>query len=130
LYDTPAGGWVAARARPGALEPRLRESLAEQERTWGDDALGFARADRALHEAVVAAAGNTVATGLFAQTGPRLLRLIHRVAAADAGTRRRLADEHARLAELVLAGDVEGYAGVLRAHVEAGHRVGGGHRVP
>jgi DNA-binding GntR family transcriptional regulator len=123
MFETTAVGWLAARGRPGELEPRLRESLAEQERTWRDDALAFARADRALHEAVVAAAGNAVATGLFAQTGPQLLRLIHRVAAADAGTRRRLADEHARLAELVLAGDVDGYAGVLQAHVEGGHRV-------
>jgi DNA-binding GntR family transcriptional regulator len=122
MFETTAVGWLAGRGVPAGLETTLRGFLSEQERALDDDVLGFARADRALHEAVVAAAGNGVATRLFAQTGPRLLRLIHRAAARDAGTRRRFADEHARLVDLVLSGDADGYAAVLRAHVEGGHR--------
>jgi DNA-binding GntR family transcriptional regulator len=122
MFETTAVSWLARRGVPASLEAALRTSLDEQQRAL-DDALAFAWADRALHEAVVAASGNLLAGDLFARTGPRLLRLIHRAVAGDAAVRRRLADEHARLAELALAPDADGYARLLTAHVEGGHGV-------
>lgn len=123
MFETTAVGWAVAAGLPAGLADELRNCLSGQDATAEDDVLGFARADRALHEAVVTAAGNTVAGGLFAQTGPRLLRLIHRVAERDVGTRRRLAAEHARLVDLLLAGNAPGYTELLRTHVQEAHGV-------
>jgi DNA-binding GntR family transcriptional regulator len=117
MFETTAVGWLAERGVPDGLRPTLDRCLAEQERAVDGDPLAFAGADRAFHEAVVAGTGNRVAADLFEATGPRLLRLIHRVADRSTATRRRLADEHARLAELALRADASGYTTLLRDHV-------------
>lgn len=121
MFETSAVRWIAARGAPDDLAARLG-ALVERQRAAGD-ALDFARADRELHEAIVAAGGNALAAGLFAQIGPRLLRHWHRLA-GSADARARLVGEHERLVELAVAGDADGYAAALAAHLE-GERHGG-----
>ena len=126
MFETTAVRWRAE--QPVADDPTddlaevLAARLAEQDPS-DDDPLAFARADRALHEAVVAGSGNPIASALFAQTGPRLLRVLYGVAARDEATRRRVVREHKRLVGLVLKGDADTYAATLVSHVKAVHRV-------
>jgi DNA-binding GntR family transcriptional regulator len=114
MFETSAVGWIAARGVPADLEATLRGHLDAQ--AGAGDALEFARSDRALHEAIVAAGGNDIATALFAQTGPRLLRYWHRPA-QQPKDRARLAAEHGELVELVLAADAPGFAAKLGEHI-------------
>jgi DNA-binding GntR family transcriptional regulator len=114
MFEKSAVGWLAARGVPDGLEATLRGHLDAQ--AGAADALEFARSDRELHEAIVAAGGNSIAAALFAQTGPRLLRYWH-LPAQEAESRRRLAAEHGELVELVLAPDPEGFAAKLDAHL-------------
>jgi DNA-binding GntR family transcriptional regulator len=115
MFETTAVKWIAERGAPADLRDTLRGHVERQ--AAAADALEFARADRALHEAVVAAGGNAIALALFEQTGPRLLRHWHQLA-ESAEERRRLLAEHGRLVEMVVAGDVEGYAALLGSHTE------------
>lgn len=115
MFETTAVRWIAERGAPADLGEALRALLDEQQAA--EDALAFAWADRGLHEAIVAAGGNAVATGLFAQLGPRLLRHWHRLAERPEA-RARLLAEHRRLVELVEAADVDGYAACLAEHLE------------
>jgi DNA-binding GntR family transcriptional regulator len=117
MLETTAVRWLAEGGVPQDLGTRLRHCLTEQERAAAGDSLAFAKADQALHDAVVAAPGNRVAAELFTLCGPRLLRLLHRAAERGADVRRRLVDEHAELAGLALAADADGYAALLRRHV-------------
>jgi DNA-binding FadR family transcriptional regulator len=121
MFEKQAVAWMAAGTLPDGLEATLRGHLDAQ--AGAADSLEFARSDRALHEAIVAAGGNSIATSLFAQTGPRLLRYWHEPA-ERAGSRERLAAEHGELVELVLAADPRGFATALDAHM-AGVRVEG-----
>ena len=83
---------------------RRRCAATSRRRPRATETLDFARSDRDLHEAIVAAGGNSIATALFAQTGPRLLRYWHGPA-QQPDVRGRLAAEHGELVDLVLAGD-------------------------
>jgi DNA-binding GntR family transcriptional regulator len=114
MFEKSAAGWIAARGVPEGLEATLRERLDAQARAA--DTLEFARADRDLHEAIVTAGGNTIAGALFAQTGPRLLRYWHLVAVQE-DARDRIVAEHGELVDLLLAGDAEGFATKLDAHL-------------
>jgi DNA-binding GntR family transcriptional regulator len=122
MFETTAVRWRAEQPVTDDLREVLAAHLAEQD-AGNDDPLAFARADRALHEAVVAGGGNPIASGLFVQTGPRLLRVLYGVAARDESTRRRVVREHKRLVGLVLKGDADGYASTLVSHVKAVHHV-------
>jgi DNA-binding GntR family transcriptional regulator len=114
MFEKQAVAWIAARGVPEGLEPTLRGHLDAQ--AGAADSLAFARSDRELHEAIVAAGGNSIAAGLFAQTGPRLLRYWHEPA-ERAESRARLAAEHGELVDLVLAADAPGFATALDAHL-------------
>jgi DNA-binding GntR family transcriptional regulator len=114
MFEKSAVAWMAAGDVPEGLEATLRGHLDAQ--ASAADSLTFARSDRALHEAIVAAGGNSIASGLFAQTGPRLLRYWHEPA-EQAESRERLAAEHGELVDLVLAADAPGFATALDAHL-------------
>jgi DNA-binding GntR family transcriptional regulator len=114
MFEKQAVAWMAAGTVPAGLEATLRGHLDAQ--AGAADSLEFARSDRALHEAIVAAAGNSIAAGLFAQTGPRLLRYWHEPAERPE-SRERLAAEHGELVDLVLAADAPGFAAALDAHL-------------
>jgi DNA-binding GntR family transcriptional regulator len=114
MFEKNAVGWIAANGVPAGLEVELRGHLDTQ--AGAADTLEFARSDRAMHETIVAAGGNSIAAGLFVQTGPRLLRYWH--LAAERGERReRFATEHGELVDLVLAADTAGFAAALDAHL-------------
>jgi DNA-binding GntR family transcriptional regulator len=114
MFEKNAVDWIAERGVPEGLEATLREQLDVQAKAA--DTLEFARSDRAMHEAIVAAGGNSIAHGLFTQTGPRLLRYWH--LAADRGNQReRSSAEHGEIVELVLAADAAGFATALDAHL-------------
>jgi DNA-binding GntR family transcriptional regulator len=114
MFEKNAVDWIAERGVPEGLEATLREQLEIQ--VNAADTLEFARSDRAMHEAIVAAGGNSIAHGLFTQTGPRLLRYWH--LAADRGNQReRSSAEHGELVELVLRTDAPGFAAALDAHL-------------
>jgi DNA-binding GntR family transcriptional regulator len=114
MFEKNAVGWIAANGVPEGLETALRGHLDTQ--AGAADTLEFARSDRAMHETIVAAGGNSIAAGLFAQTGPRLLRYWH-LAAERGEQRQRFAAEHGELVDLVLASDTEGFAAALDAHL-------------
>jgi DNA-binding GntR family transcriptional regulator len=114
MFEKQAVVWMAARGVPADLEATLRGHLATQAGTA--DPLEFARSDRGLHEAIVAASGNAIAHELFTQTGPRLLRYWHEPV-VQAEPRERIAAEHGGLVELVLAADAPGFATALDAHL-------------
>jgi DNA-binding GntR family transcriptional regulator len=114
MFEKSAVAWMAAGSVPEGLEATLRGHLDAQ--AGAADSLAFARSDRDLHEAIVAAGGNSIAAGLFAQTGPRLLRYWHEPA-ERAESRGRLAAEHGELVDLVLAADAPGFATALDAHL-------------
>lgn len=114
MFEKAAVAWIGDRGVPYGLDEKLRGHLDAQANAA--DALEFARSDRALHEGIVAAGGNEIATALFAQTGPRLLRYWH-VPASDPASRERLAAEHGELVELVLSADLPGFATKLDRHL-------------
>jgi DNA-binding GntR family transcriptional regulator len=87
------------------------------------DLLAYARADHRFHSRIVDASGNRIIDDIYARLGPRLERLVHRVAARDPGTIGRLIDEHRDLADHLRAGDTAAYDAALRVHLESGHRV-------
>jgi len=70
---------------------------------------------------IVAAGGNSIATALFVQTGPRLLRYWH-TAAQVPDVSARFAAEHGELVERVLAGDATGFAASLDHHLAGARR--------
>jgi DNA-binding GntR family transcriptional regulator len=119
MFEKSAVAWMAERGVPETLEPALRGHLDAQAKA--DDALEFARSDRSLHEEIVAAGGNSIATALFAQTGPRLLRYWHRPA-EQPEDRARMAAEHGELVELILAADAAGFAAKLDTHMAGARR--------
>jgi DNA-binding FadR family transcriptional regulator len=75
MFEKSAVAWMVERGQPEGLEATLRGHLEAQ--AQATETLDFARSDRELHETIVAAGGNPIATALFAQTGPRLLRYWH-----------------------------------------------------
>lgn len=119
MFEKSAVEWMAGRGVPDGLEGSLRGHLKAQ--AEATETLDFARSDRELHEAIVAAGGNAIATALFAQTGPRLLRYWH-VAAQEPDVFGRLAAEHGELVDLVLAGDAAGFAASLDQHLAGARR--------
>jgi DNA-binding GntR family transcriptional regulator len=120
MFEVSAVGWLAAAgAVPEELGAELGGHLDRQ--AAATDPLAFARSDRAMHEAIVAAGGNSIAAALFEQTGPRLMRYWHR-AAGSAVTRERLAAEHRQLVDVVLEADPDAYAEYLRRHLEGVER--------
>jgi DNA-binding GntR family transcriptional regulator len=125
MFEKSAVAWMAGRGVPESLEPTLRGHLEAQANAA--DALEFARSDRSLHEEIVAAGGNSIATSLFAQTGPRLLRYWHRPAEGP-DDRARMAAEHGELVELVLAADAAGFATKLDEHMAGARHAGAARR--
>jgi DNA-binding GntR family transcriptional regulator len=87
------------------------------------DLLAYARADHRFHSRIVDESGNRVIDDIYARLGPRLERLVHRVAVRDPDNIGRLIEEHRELADHLRAGDSAAYDTALRRHLESGHRV-------
>lgn len=104
-------------------ELSLQSDLVGPEMGGRVDVQGFAMSDHRFHRAIVEAAGNDVASRLYATLGDRHRRMTARAVGADLG---RLADvlgQHRGLLGRVDGGDVEGFAADLRVHFETTHRV-------
>jgi DNA-binding GntR family transcriptional regulator len=89
------------------------------------DLLAYARADHRFHSRIVDESGNRIIDDIYARLGPRLERLVHRVAARDPDDIGRLIEEHRQLADHLRAGDTAAYDTALRHHLESGHRMTG-----
>ncbi|MFY0408486.1 GntR family transcriptional regulator [Solicola sp. PLA-1-18] len=122
--------WAAPRAfaRGAEIVPRLRE-LTEQMRARLDDGdvSAFTEADRTFHEVIVGVAGNDVLTRLYRSLRTRQLCIN---AAAMRVSRERMevaAADHARLTDLLEAGDADAFAAAVAAHLDTARRaIGGG----
>lgn len=114
---------TVATAGPEALR-RLAAGLApviERQRRALADPLAFAGADHALHALIIQAGGNDVVARLLRSLAPRLARLTYEVVTDDPGRLPTLLAEHAALAERASAGDAEGFASLVRSHVDAAY---------
>ena len=106
----------------GAVDADLADLIGIQaDAAASGDLLTFARADHRFHARIVDENRNRVIDGFYAQLGPSLERLTHRVASRDPRNLERLLAEHRILAGHVSSGDTTEYDRALREHVEAGH---------
>ncbi|MGW0484959.1 FadR/GntR family transcriptional regulator [Nonomuraea sp. NPDC003214] len=120
IVETRAARLAAARRTDDDVKA-LRAALAARRAAAGGGDAAFVDADIALHAAVVAAAGNPVLTGLFAEFAPalreRLIDLVELLGLrhddANPGD-----DAHARLVEAVEAGDPDTAEAVLQAELD------------
>jgi len=94
--------------------------LVQEEAARTGDPLTFARADHQFHARVVDESHNRVIDEFYTRLGPRLERLLHRVANRDPGSLQRYVTEHRALADYLSAGDAPGYEAALRRHVRHG----------
>ncbi|MFB4291973.1 FadR/GntR family transcriptional regulator [Nonomuraea sp. ATR24] len=120
IVETRAARLAAARRTDDDVRA-LRAALAARRAAAGGGDAAFVDADIALHAAVVAAAGNPVLTGLFAEFAPalreRLIDLVELLGLrhddANPGD-----DAHARLVEAVEAGDPDTAETVLQTELD------------
>ncbi|WP_166785624.1 MULTISPECIES: GntR family transcriptional regulator [Cryobacterium] len=123
MLENAAVALLSARPADG---PRVDAALQDLIRIQEDaaqagDLLTFARADHAFHARIVDETHNRVIDGIYARLGPRLERLVHRVALRDPASLTRLVSEHRILARHLRGGDTLSYEVALRQHVEDGH---------
>jgi DNA-binding GntR family transcriptional regulator len=105
-------------ARAGAaLAGELQAALADQERALDAGGPAFARADRAFHRAIVAAAGNAILTRLYDALRDRQERLAAAALARDPARAERLLAEHRAIAEALARGDADAAAHLTATHL-------------
>ena len=100
-----------------ALAGELRATLADQERALDAGGPAFARADRAFHRAIVAAAGNAILTRLYDALRDRQERLAAAALARDPARAERLLAEHRAIAEALERGDADAAAQLTATHL-------------
>ena len=125
LLETKAVQLLGERPhRLEAVDVELRALIQVQaDAAAAGDLLAYARADHRFHSRIVDETGNRVIDDIYARLGPRLERLVHRVAVRDPDNIARLIQEHRELADHLRAGDAAGYDAALRLHLKSGHRV-------
>lgn len=104
-----------------AILNRQRESLRSA------DILDFAGADYAFHARIIQSGGNRIVAELLDTLGSRWARLTYRAVTENPSRLEALLREHEGLAEHARSGDVEGFADLVRRHIEHGHFPDGGH---
>jgi DNA-binding FadR family transcriptional regulator len=118
ILEPPAAGLLAGTNR--ATKKALRAAL-EAEQAAADDAAAFAHASGAFHEDVIKLAGNNT-LALFAGIMHGIIEghveLVFRDDGDAAEHKERSSEAHARLVELVEAGDAEGAEEHWLAHME------------
>ncbi|NLU82068.1 GntR family transcriptional regulator [Rhodococcus sp. HNM0569] len=123
LVETHAVAQVALQPRVREqLVARLRESLDEQhEIARSGDVAAFSAADADFHTLVVAAGDNPLLDAFYVSLRERQRRMTARSLARDPHQLPRIIDDHARLADLVERGEVDGFDVALRMHMEQVH---------
>ncbi|MDQ1009598.1 DNA-binding GntR family transcriptional regulator [Streptomyces sp. V4I23] len=103
---------------PAALIARLQDILDEQQRhAAAGDLAAFAVSDRCFHAEIVRHAGNEILSKLYDQLRDRQLRMGVAIMQALPDRVTRNHTEHAEILERIRAGDVEGAAACVRAHL-------------
>ncbi|MBF6295447.1 GntR family transcriptional regulator [Nocardia farcinica] len=123
VVETAAARSVAA-ARPGGLADALRANIERQRDLARDGDLdGLALADTDFHRGYVVAAGNPLLTGFYDSLRERQRRMNSLALRRGPLDSAQIIDQHARLAELLTAGDVEGFAAALVEHLSGVHQL-------
>ena len=110
---------VIEAGRHRELAGELRAILARHADSGAPDARQFTDVDQQFHCALVNAAGNALLTSFYQTLRDRQLRMGIAALLHDPGRYDAILTEHAILADLMRAGDVEAVASTLASHVAA-----------
>jgi DNA-binding GntR family transcriptional regulator len=111
---------VIEAGRHRELAGQLRAILALHADPGGSpDARHFTDVDQQFHYALVNAAGNALLIGFYQTLRDRQLRMGIAALLHDPGRYDAILTEHATLADLMAAGDIEAVAGTLASHIAA-----------
>ncbi|MEV0339767.1 GntR family transcriptional regulator [Nocardia sp. NPDC050713] len=109
---------------PGAVEASLRASLDRQRvLAAGRDLDSFAVEDTDFHRSYVVAAGNPLLTGFYDSLRERQRRMNSVALRRGPLDIDRIIDQHVRLTELLIGGDVDGFATALVEHLAGVHQL-------
>ncbi|MGV9612076.1 GntR family transcriptional regulator [Nocardia xishanensis] len=115
---------VLVAADPAAVAASLRASLDRQRALAATEDLdAFAVEDTDFHRAYVVAAGNPLLSGFYDSLRERQRRMNSVALRRGPLDVDRIIDQHARLAELITASDVEGFAAALIDHLAGVHQL-------
>lgn len=115
---------LARRADRVAVLVGAHQELIEQAgHATGGDLHAFAMSDHRFHRHIVDAAGNSVASRLYATLGDRHRRMTAGAVGTELHRLAQLLDQHRALLQRVEEGEVERFAAALREHFETTHRV-------
>jgi DNA-binding GntR family transcriptional regulator len=101
---------------------------AQREPARTGDVVAFAEADTAFHRGIVAASGNALAERIYLSLADRQRRMVVQAVPPRPGLLGVLVEEHTALLERIAARDADGFAEILRAHLDATHRTMTGRR--
>lgn len=131
LVETHAVEAIAGNPRArDVLVLTLRENLDRQREliVSGGDAAQFSVLDADFHRALVRAGGNPLLETFYDGLRERQRRMTARSLARDPEQISKIVDDHARLTDLVAAGDADGFASAVRRHMREVHALGEGGR--
>ncbi|MGO4202400.1 GntR family transcriptional regulator [Rhodococcus sp. TAF43] len=128
LIEVHAAQVVAASPRTReALVAALRANLEEQRDTAAQgDAARFSTLDADFHRALVRAGGNPLLESFYDGLRERQRRMTAHSLARDPDQITKIVDDHTRLADLIEAGDAEGFASAVGRHMREVHSLGNG----
>jgi len=122
LLEVHAVESLAGPADRARLHSVLTALLAQQAAALdAGDLAAYSRHDCAFHLAIVSAGGNPLLTGFSVSLRERQHRMVARSLWPDVERAREFVAGHARLAELIAAGDVTGFGDELRGHLHDAH---------
>lgn len=107
--------------RAGLLVAAHEELQAQRAHVQTLDLDAFARSDHRFHRAIVDAAGNGVASHLYATLGDRQRRMTAQAVGADLRRLGTLRTQHQSLLERAQAGEPDRFAIELRVHFQETH---------
>lgn len=113
-----------------ALVTALRENLVRQRELVASDgdAAQFSALDADFHRALVRAGGNPLLETFYDGLRERQRRMTASSLARDPEQITKIIEDHSRLADLIEAGDAEGFASAVRRHMREVHALGEGGR--
>ncbi|MGY5209509.1 GntR family transcriptional regulator [Nocardia gipuzkoensis] len=108
----------------GMLVEALRSSIERQrELAAAGDLDGFALADTDFHRTYVLAGGNPLLSGFYDSLRERQRRMNSVALRRGPVDMTRIIEQHARLAELIAAAEVDGFADALVEHLSGVHQL-------
>lgn len=123
VVETAAVAMLASRDRT-SLVAALRSALDEQvAHAEAGDVDEFTISDTAFHQTLVEAAGNPLLEGFYNTLRDRQLRMTSTSVQRDRAQMQRIISHHGELADLIDAGDTDGFATSLAAHLTAVHNL-------